>query len=242
MILVNGSEGIGTGWSTFIIHKLENPVPMHPWYRGFRGCIEQTSKDKYKVCGAIESGYKENHTMANVDFKVQLTEEKLNNALEEGLEKMFKLGIGIATSNVICFDWKGRIKKYNPTEEILLEFCDYRLKYYYKRKDHMLRVLELKVNQLAKFIQMNIDHNLVFEGLHKAEIIKILESEFERFRNAKEIRKRKEEAQKRMNKKAEKEMEFIVLRKKTPREILKEDLDAFLDEWNELLNSDQTIY
>jgi DNA topoisomerase-2 len=32
----------------------EKPVPMHPWYRGFRGCIEQAGKDKYKVSGTVE--------------------------------------------------------------------------------------------------------------------------------------------------------------------------------------------
>jgi DNA topoisomerase-2 len=50
MVLVNGAEGIGTGWSTKIpnynpkdiirnIKRLLNdePIePMHPWYRGFK--------------------------------------------------------------------------------------------------------------------------------------------------------------------------------------------------------------
>ncbi|GBB91406.1 hypothetical protein RclHR1_01870001 [Rhizophagus clarus] len=321
MVLVNGSEGIGTGYSTYIpnynpqdiVNNLKlmiddgNPVPMHPWYRDFWGCIEQTDKDKYKVCGVIESvnnrsevritelpirvwtqnykeqleqwvsgtekvpawiiGYKENHSITNVDFTVQLTEEMLSNALEEGLEKKFKLSTSINTSNLVCFDGKGRIKKYSSAEEILLEFYDYRLEYYHKRKIHMLKVLELEVNQLrnkARFIQMKIDHNLEFEGLRKAEIIKLLESEgFERFKNIKEEKSDdedqtgnggdgynylmntkswsfcKEEAQKLVNKKAEKEKELIILQMKTPQEIWKEDLDAFLDEWNELLNSDR---
>ncbi|GES91633.1 DNA topoisomerase II [Rhizophagus clarus] len=320
MILVNGTEGIGTGYSTYIpnynpldiVNNLklmidgENPVPMKPWYRGFQGRIEQTDEDKYKVCGTIESlnngsdvritelpirvwtqnykeqveqwisgtekvpawiiGYKENHSTTNVDFTIYLTEGELNNALEEGLEKKFKLITSINTSNMVCFDGNGRIKKYNSAEEILLEFYDYRLEYYRKRKDHMLKVLALEVNQLrnkARFIQMKIDHNLEFEGLRKAEIIKLLESEgFERFRHGKEEKSDdedqtgndgdgynylmntkswsfcKEEAQKLMNKKAEKEKELIVLQKKTPQEIWKEDLDAFLDEWNELLAKD----
>ncbi|EXX74976.1 DNA topoisomerase 2 [Rhizophagus irregularis DAOM 197198w] len=321
MILVNGSEGIGTGWSTYIpnynpqdiVNNLKlmidgkEPVPMHPWYRGFRGSTEQAGKDKYKVSGIIELvnngtevritelpvrswtqnykeqleqwisgtekvpawiiGYKENHTITNVDFTVQLTEEKLNNALEEGLEKKFKLSTNINTSNMVCFDGKGRIKKYSSAEEILLEFYDYRLEYYFKRKDHMLKVLELEVNQLrnkARFIQMKIEHKLEFEGFRKAEIIKLLESEgFERFRNAKEEKSDdedqtdnggdgynylmntkswsfcKEEAQKLMDKKTEKEKELAILRKKSPQEIWEEDLDVFLDEWNELLNSDR---
>ncbi|KAG9150672.1 hypothetical protein Leryth_008141 [Lithospermum erythrorhizon] len=71
MVLVNGSEGIGTGWSTSIpnynprdiianLRRLLNDeplVPMHPWYRGFRGSIEQTSTKEagatYTVTGII---------------------------------------------------------------------------------------------------------------------------------------------------------------------------------------------
>ncbi|CAI2197266.1 9902_t:CDS:2, partial [Funneliformis geosporum] len=50
MILVNGSEGIGTGWRSYIpnynpqeivdnLKRLinnEETVKMHPWYRGFQ--------------------------------------------------------------------------------------------------------------------------------------------------------------------------------------------------------------
>lgn len=52
MILVNGSDGIGTGWSSSIPNynprdivdnikrKLrgEDVVPMEPWFRGFEVC------------------------------------------------------------------------------------------------------------------------------------------------------------------------------------------------------------
>nr|CCA21933.1 predicted protein putative [Albugo laibachii Nc14]CCA24783.1 topoisomerase putative [Albugo laibachii Nc14] len=58
MVLVNGSEGIGTGWSSFIPNynpldlienlrariKGEAPTkPLVPWYRGFTGSIEERS-------------------------------------------------------------------------------------------------------------------------------------------------------------------------------------------------------
>ncbi|KAL0464445.1 UNVERIFIED_CONTAM: DNA topoisomerase 2 [Sesamum latifolium] len=72
MVLVNGSEGIGTGWSSFIPnynpldiianlrHLLnDEPMdPMHPWYKGFRGSIEKTATkeagNSYTVSGIIE--------------------------------------------------------------------------------------------------------------------------------------------------------------------------------------------
>lgn len=71
-VLVNGSEGIGTGWSTFIpnynprdiianIRRLLNDepvVPMDPWYNRFKGTIEKTARKDtgvtYTVTGIIE--------------------------------------------------------------------------------------------------------------------------------------------------------------------------------------------
>lgn len=65
MVLVNGCEGIGTGWSTSIpnynpldivanlrrMMRSESAQPMHPWYRGFRGSIQALSAEKFKITG-----------------------------------------------------------------------------------------------------------------------------------------------------------------------------------------------
>ena len=65
--LVNGADGIGTGWSTNIpqydhraiiqnIHRLMNDeeiIPMHPWYKGYTGSIEQ-AEGKHIVTGVYE--------------------------------------------------------------------------------------------------------------------------------------------------------------------------------------------
>ncbi|KAL6633719.1 hypothetical protein ACP70R_026390 [Stipagrostis hirtigluma subsp. patula] len=67
MVLVNGSEGIGTGWSTYIpnynprdivanLRRLLNnecTEQMHPWYRGFKGSIEMTGT---KMAGTMVAG------------------------------------------------------------------------------------------------------------------------------------------------------------------------------------------
>jgi DNA topoisomerase-2 len=68
MVLVNGSEGIGTGWSSSIpnynpvdiianirrLMKGEEQVPLVPWYRGFIGTIEKEKEHRYKVSGICQ--------------------------------------------------------------------------------------------------------------------------------------------------------------------------------------------
>lgn len=63
MVLVNGSDGIGTGWSSFVpnfnpreiaqnLMRLIDNQPteaMSPWYRGFTGSITPSKGDKYTV-------------------------------------------------------------------------------------------------------------------------------------------------------------------------------------------------
>ena len=72
MVLVNGAEGIGTGWSTFIpnfnprdivanLRRLlngEEQQPMSPWYKNFKGTIEEVPSKtggKSYACHGIAS-------------------------------------------------------------------------------------------------------------------------------------------------------------------------------------------
>lgn len=74
MILINGSDGIGTGWSSSIpnynpedvVENLrrmlegEEIKPMTPWFRGFHGQVTPLGADRYKFSGiARESSDKE---------------------------------------------------------------------------------------------------------------------------------------------------------------------------------------
>ena len=58
----------------------------------------------------------------------------LDRAEKQGLLEFFKLTGKINTSNMICFDFDGKIKRYETAEEILEEFYPVRLAYYQKRK------------------------------------------------------------------------------------------------------------
>lgn len=66
-VLVNGAEGIGTGWASKIpnydireiinnIHRMLNgdePLPMLPNFKGFKGVIEEVTDNQYMISGEV---------------------------------------------------------------------------------------------------------------------------------------------------------------------------------------------
>jgi DNA topoisomerase-2 len=64
---------------------------------------------------------------------------------KEGIEKVFKTQTQLSSSNMVCFDSQGKIKKYNTPEDILQEFYDIRLTYYQKRKVRSVECFALKM-------------------------------------------------------------------------------------------------
>ena len=58
----------------------------------------------------------------------------MKSAIASGLAEKFKLNKTIATSNLVAFDHRGQIKKYENVEDILEEFYAYRMAMYTKRK------------------------------------------------------------------------------------------------------------
>lgn len=91
-VLVNGSEGIGTGWSTFIpnynprdiianFRRLMNDEPlvvMDPWYNNFKGTIQRTAMKEtgitYTVTGIIEVVDESSTEDNNEDVTLRITE------------------------------------------------------------------------------------------------------------------------------------------------------------------------
>ncbi|KAH7926207.1 DNA topoisomerase II [Leucogyrophana mollusca] len=225
LVLINGAEGIGTGWSTTIpcynpedvvanIRRMmagEDLVPMLPWWRGFKGTIKKVGDHKYDVTGVArkindttveitelpihkwtqnykaeleamigEKGdgvikdYKEHHDNVNIHFVISMSAKDLEKAEEQGLVEFFKLTGKINTSNMMCFNFDGKIQKYNSPEEIIEEFYPQRLAYYQKRKDFLANELQTQFERLsnqARFVQMIIDKKLVVSNRKKVDII-----------------------------------------------------------------------
>ncbi|PIA48452.1 hypothetical protein AQUCO_01400799v1 [Aquilegia coerulea] len=231
MVLVNGSEGIGTGWSSYIpnynprdivanIRHLingEEMQSMSPWYKGFRGTIEKTAtKDSgatYTVNGIIEEisettlritelpirrwtdEYKEflesieigndkskdtfierytnQSDNRTVHYDVNMAEDKLLAAKQEGLLKKFKLTTSLSTSNMHLFDRKGVIKKYDSPEQILEEFFHLRLEYYEKRKKYLVYNLEkeqLKLENKVRFILAVVKGEIIVSNRKRMDL------------------------------------------------------------------------
>ncbi|XP_005191756.1 DNA topoisomerase 2 [Musca domestica] len=104
MVLVNGADGIGTGWSTKIynhnprdimrnIRRMlagEEPQVMHPWYKNFRGTIEYISDGRYISSGNIQivQGDKIEISELPVGTWTQTYKENVLEPLANGSEKV----------------------------------------------------------------------------------------------------------------------------------------------------------
>lgn len=102
MILINGSEGIGTGWSSFIpqfnpidvinnIYNIMDDKPLDsftPWYRGFTGTIHRISINKWFSKGRYN--IIDENRIQIIELPIgtwtQKYKEMLNNMILEGQE------------------------------------------------------------------------------------------------------------------------------------------------------------
>jgi DNA topoisomerase-2 len=195
-LLVNGSSGIGTGFSTDIpsyspkdiisnIKRLINdkePKQMTPWYRGFKGVVEETSpgvyvsKGVYAITGKTvtiselpvgtwTNNYKEFlegllEKKILSDFREKHTEENVLFELDfVGVPDVtgLKLETTVRTSNMHAFDAKGKIKKYDSSLDILRDWFDVRKRFYIKRKKFLLSDLTTRsiiAENKSRFITM----------------------------------------------------------------------------------------
>ena len=93
MLLVNGADGIGTGWSTSVptynprdvianLRRMiagEQPVDMQPWYRGFKGSVAaKTGRDSnnFVVSGVIDQVAEEKFVISELPVGKWTTDYK----------------------------------------------------------------------------------------------------------------------------------------------------------------------
>jgi len=145
MVLVNGCEGIGTGYSTFIppfnpkdiienllrvLNDDLDPLPMKPWYRGFNGTIEEKesesgnyiSKGKWQKMSDTQLKI----TELPVGMGITTYKEYLESLIENS--SSMKRGEKKATKNkvrkVVLRDVQNKTKDENDAICFIVEFKD----------------------------------------------------------------------------------------------------------------------
>uniref|UniRef100_A0A8R7UEI5 DNA topoisomerase (ATP-hydrolyzing) n=1 Tax=Triticum urartu TaxID=4572 RepID=A0A8R7UEI5_TRIUA len=110
---------------------------------------------------------------ANVEFDVILSQQNMNVAKQEGLEKKFKLTSRVETTNMQLLDSDGKIRKYDTPEDILKDFFKLRLKFYGRRKEVMLDNIRkelLMPKNKVRFILAVISGDIIVNNRKRAEL------------------------------------------------------------------------
>jgi DNA gyrase/topoisomerase IV subunit B len=236
MVLVNGiTAGIGTGWSCNvpsynpldiiecikiwlendgIVYMEEEDGNMFcaipdilPWYRGFKGTIEESNDNRYITYGICEEGTKNTVLVTEIPVNMSITKfkEHCEDLLAEkqikdmknystpnkphfvltqtnGVEldiKTLKLHSYLYTSNMVLFDEKEQIHKFETVQEIIDSFCKVRYEYYIKRKKYMIEQLEIELQYLGnkeRFITEVVNQKLDIMNVPEDNIIKELKT------------------------------------------------------------------
>jgi DNA topoisomerase-2 len=177
-----------------------------PWYQGFTGKIEKVN-GKYISSGIVKKLDEKTSEitelpigMSTDKFRVKLTELRAKGTIvdfkdyssktrvhfivtenSEGFSctvKNLGLTASLCTTNMVAFDEKGKIHRYNTVDEIIYDFAQTRLKYYNIRKDNSLKTLG---NQLIastskrRFVEEVISNVIEVYRKKRTDIISILE-------------------------------------------------------------------
>jgi DNA topoisomerase-2 len=180
-----------------------------PWYRGFEGEIEKTSTTgKYITYGKIEDGPKNTKIVTELpiglwtekfkeniedylenkkikDMKNYSTPKQINFVLSETKDGLtidienLKLYTYVYTSNMVLFNEKSELYKYNKIQEIINNFCKVRYDFYIKRKKKQISELEKEIKFLGnkeRFVSEVINGDLKVMKIKEDILIKNLEN------------------------------------------------------------------
>jgi DNA topoisomerase-2 len=219
MALVNGSNGIGTGWSTQVL--CYNPVELTehllakiqgeptrtdftPFYRGFKGRIENAAGGKCIIQGAFLQKDELNYTITELpvgvwtnDYK-QFLETLVGTVIKEYIdhctdvtvkfdvkllaattefEKVFKLAVTKTTTNMHMFNAGHKLVKYASVEPIIDEFMEVRRELYVKRKAWLLQDLNAhlkKATNKVRYMEGVLSGAIELRGLNKDAMVDLL--------------------------------------------------------------------
>lgn len=178
MILINGAEGIGTGFSCTVppynpddikrnilrIIGGQMPIRMKPWFRGFKGEVTEKNDTTWTMTGVWK---KEGDAIRitelppgvwTQDFKEKLEKLELkyeNHSTENDVDFLVwggerkKLGLEkVIHTSNMYLMTHKGIKKYDSPEDILVDYVEMRMLFYKLRKKHLVEELTQRTSIL----------------------------------------------------------------------------------------------
>lgn len=130
-----------------------------------------------KLCDNKDIVSYEDNCKGNIDYTIKFTRAILSDMDDDKLIKLLKLEES-STEIFSTLDEFGKLKIFETSEEIVKYFVDFRLKYYHKRKQHLLDKLnrELKIlSNRGRFIKSILDGKLNINNVPKVKIIEQIE-------------------------------------------------------------------
>ena len=142
-------------------------LPISLWIDKFKDYVEELIELK-----EIKS-YKNYSTDVVIHFELEEGKEGIECSLDN-----LKLTSTISTNNMVLFNEKGEIKKYEEVSDILEEFCTVRYGYYVKRKEYIIKDLEYQLLILTnkmKFLRDVMSGSLVVQEIDEDVLSKEME-------------------------------------------------------------------
>jgi DNA topoisomerase-2 len=120
-------------------------------------------------------------TDTTVDIEITMNESidetVQGDNLYNNFEKVMKLYASQSTNNMHLFTDEEKLTKFNNESEIIERYFPVRLKYYQKRKDHMIAALEKELRLLsnkARYIQSTLQGEIDLRNMKKSDILVML--------------------------------------------------------------------
>lgn len=121
----------------------------------------------------------DNNCKSNINYSLKFRREDLRTLQDSGrLSKFLKMEER-ESENFTVLDEHGNLKIFNSAGEIITYFVDFRLKYYIKRKEHLIKSISADLSLLsnkANFIKSIIDGKLKINNVPKKQIVLYLET------------------------------------------------------------------
>jgi len=157
-------------------------LPIGHWTDDFKQHIENLMEaDKNKKNKAIVKDYNDMSTDTTVDIEITMNESidetVQGDNLYNNFEKVMKLYASQSTNNMHLFTDEEKLTKFNNESEIIERYFPVRLKYYQKRKDHMIAALEKELRLLsnkARYIQSTLQGEIDLRNMKKSDILVML--------------------------------------------------------------------